>query len=43
MRHINTKIDTQTQQQTNMINNRKDNGQFNHYRFKQELDRHKKR
>ena len=41
MRHINTKIDTQTQKQTTIIRGKED-GQFNHYRFAEELDRYKK-
>ena len=41
MKNIDIQKDTQTQQQTYMRNNnRKNDGQFNHYRFKQELDRY---
>ena len=42
MRQINPKKDLKTQKQTTIIRGKED-GQFNHYRFKQELDRHKKR
>ncbi len=44
MTHIFTKPNRQTQQQIKQKNNNgKNNGQFNHYRFAEELDRHKKR
>ncbi len=43
MRQISIKIDRQMQQQTHINKNRKINGQCNHYRFAEELDRHKKR
>jgi len=40
MTHIFTQPNRQTQEQTKQQkNNRKNNGQFNHYRFKEELDR----
>ncbi len=43
MTHIFTKLNRQTQQQIKQKNNnRKNNGQCNHYSIKQELDRHKK-
>jgi len=35
--HFKTK-DKQMQIQTNMKSNRKNNGQFNHYRFRKKLD-----
>ena len=40
MTHIFTKPNRQTQAQTKQLNNnRKNNGQVNHYRFQEELDR----
>ncbi len=33
-----TKPNRQMQIQTNIINNRKNNGHFNHYRFRKKLD-----
>ena len=42
MRQINHKTDLKMQKQTTIIRGN-NNGQFNHYRFTEELDRYKKR
>jgi len=39
MKQISYKNELKTQKQTKEQNNRKNNGQFNHYRFKEKLDR----